>query len=388
MSKPLNVEGSVRDRYSQAAKKLEVALCCPTPDYKKEYLEAIPPEVIERDYGCGDPSKYVGVGETVLDLGSGSGKICFIVSQMVGQAGKVIGVDMNDDMLELSRRAAVTVAERIGYSNTAFVRGRIQDLRFDRDRADSFLREHPIKSEADLRRFEDYATEQRIKAPLIEDNSVDVVVSNCVLNLVAAAEKRQLFSEIFRVLKRGGRAVISDIVSDEDVPMHLQQDSDLWSGCISGAFQEAGFLRAFEEAGFYGVSVAKRDEQPWQTVEGIEFRAMTVIAYKGKEGECWDHKEALIYQGPFKSVTDDDGHTFLRGERVAVCRKTHEIFTRAPYAGQFFSVPPLQAVSAEAAEPFPCTGGVLKRHPRETKGEDYSLTMASDPAACCEPGQC
>jgi hypothetical protein len=168
------------------------------------------------------------------------------------------------------------------------------------------------------------------------------------------------------------------------VPEHLQRDATLWSGCVSGAFQEREFLRAFEEAGFYGVEMVKRDEAPWQTVEGLEFRSATVIAYKGKDGPCWDHKEALVYKGPFSAVTDDDGHTFPRGERVAVCRKTFEIFTRAPYAEHFYGVAPLTPVAADEARPFPCTGGVLKRHPRETKGEDYALTAAG-PGGSCDP---
>ncbi len=124
------------------------------------------------------------------------------------------------------------------------------------------------------------------------DDSVDVVVSNCVLNLVEPKSKRQLFAEIFRVLRKGGRAVISDIVSDEEVPEHLQSDPELWSGCISGALTEDGFLKAFSDAGFYGIQILKRDEKPWRTVEGIEFRSVTVQAFKGKvtaeAGQCCD----------------------------------------------------------------------------------------------------
>src|SRR4029077_13274999 len=104
--------------------------------------------------------------------------------------------------------------------------------------------------------------EMRVKHPLIPTESVDVVVSNCVLNLVEPRAKGQLFEEIFRVLRNGGRAVISDIVSDEEVPADLQSDPQLWSGCISGALTEEGFLDAFAAAGFYGVQLLKRDAQP------------------------------------------------------------------------------------------------------------------------------
>lgn len=381
----MNVEGAVRDRYSQAAKAREAALCCPV-NYDPRYLEIIPKEVIERDYGCGDPSSFVQPGETVLDLGSGSGKICFIAAQVVGSQGRVIGVDVNDDMLTLARGASEKVAARLGYKNTEFRKGRIQDLALDRDQVASYLAKRPIQNDQDLTTFEEYCQRLRHESPLIATGSVDVVVSNCVLNLVSNEDKMQLFRELYRVLKRGGRAVISDIVCDEPVPAHLVNDAELWSGCLSGAFQEAAFLKAFEAAGFYGIEVAKRDEQPWRTVEGIEFRSVTVVAYKGKDGACWDHKEALIYKGPFSAVTDDDGHTFPRGERVAVCRKTFEIFTRAPYRDFFYPVSPLGAVAEEEAKPFPCTGGVLRRHPKETKGEDYQLT--TEGAASCGPAGC
>src|SRR5690606_23936369 len=119
----------------------------------------------------------------------------------------------------------------------------------------------------------------RQSSPLIADDSIDVVISNCVLNLVRREDRRQLFSEMYRVLKNGGRACISDIVSDEDVPAHLQRDGQLWSGCLSGAFREDEFLAAFEDAGFYGVEIVARQSEPWAVIEGIEFRSMTVRAF-------------------------------------------------------------------------------------------------------------
>ncbi len=373
-------ELAVRLRYSAAALAREAALCCPI-EYDPQYLEVIPDEVIARDYGCGDPSAWLKPGETVLDLGSGTGKICFIAAQVVGAEGKVIGVDMNDDMLEVARGATEEVAAAIGYDNVEFRKGRIQDLVVDRDRVDAWLREHPVTSEADLRRLESFIAEQK-SAPLIAEGSIDAVVSNCVLNLVATEEKEALFQEIHRVLKKGGRAIISDIVADERVPLEMQKDPELWSGCISGAFQEAEFLQAFEDAGFYGVELVKRDEQPWQTVEGYEFRSATVIAYKGKEGPCLDHKQAVVYKGPFKSVVDDDGHTLHRGHRMAVCAKTYALYTSGPYAEHFYGVEPLEPVAEGEAPEFPCTDEALLRHPRETKGEDYDLTEFGGENCC------
>jgi ubiquinone/menaquinone biosynthesis C-methylase UbiE len=377
-SAPLDVEAAVRSRYTEGAQERVEALCCPV-DYDPRWLKVIPREVLDRDYGCGDPSRYARAGDTVLDLGSGGGKICFIASQVVGPTGRVIGVDMNPDMLELSRRSAPVVAEAVGYANVEFKRGRIQDLATDLDAIDARLAAEPIRSAEDL------AAVQRWSGlnPMIPDNSVDLVVSNCVLNLVDDAHKAQLIREIFRVVKVGGRIAISDIVSDEVVPQELRNDPVLWSGCISGAFQESELLRLLEEAGFHGIAVDKWDEKPWQTVAGIEFRSATITAHKGKQGPCFEANQAVIYKGPWKQVEDDDGHVFRRGQRVAVCAKTYNLLASAPYAGQTIGVEPLVAIPPEARQPFDCMRSV-PRHPRETKGMDYTATTAASGA--CGPG--
>src|SRR5713101_3215236 len=237
----LDTEAAVRERYAKAARAREAKLCCPVT-YDPKYLEVIPREVLEKDYGCGDPSRYVRPGETVLDLGSGAGKICFIAAQIVGPAGKVIGVDMTDEMLEVASRNAPVVAEGLGYANVEFRKGRIQDLALDLRALDAELKKRPITDAASFLAADELAQELRLRQPLIASGSIDVVVSNCVLNLVEPNSKRQLFDEIFRVLKKGRRTVISDIVSDEEVPEEMQNDPELWSGCISGALTEEGFL--------------------------------------------------------------------------------------------------------------------------------------------------
>ena len=253
MSQTLDVEKAVGARYSHAARQVEPALCCAV-NYDAQYLQVIPAEIIERDYGCGNPAEWVRRGETVLDLGSGGGKICYIAAQIVGATGRVIGVDINDEMLALARKYQTQIGDALGFHNVEFVRGQIQNLR-----------------------------------PIIASDSVDVVLSNCVLNLVETAQKAQLFSEMFRVVKDGGRVVISDIVSDREVPQTLRENADLWSGCIAGAYEEHAFILAFERAGFSDVQIVKRDETPWQTVAGIEFRSVTVQAYKGD----WAQKVSL-----------------------------------------------------------------------------------------------
>jgi hypothetical protein len=187
------------------------------------------------------------------------------------------------------------------------------------------------------------------------------------------------------VLRIGGRAVISDIVSDEEVPEHLQNDPELWSGCISGALTEEGFLAAFTDAGFYGVQILKRDEQPWQTVEGIEFRSLTVEAFKGKQGPCVERNQAVVYTGPFREVLDDDNHRMERGRRYAVCDKTYNIYRKAPYSAFFEFIEPLAPIPVEEARPFDCSRTLL-RHPKETKGQDYNIT--TDASQCCDGGTC
>jgi SAM-dependent methyltransferase len=222
--------------------------------------------------------------------------------------------------------------------------------------------------------------------PLVADESIDVIVSNCVLNLVRPEDKKQLFAEMYRVLKRGGRVAISDIVSDEPVPDHLAKDPDLWSACVSGAFQEEEFLRAFEAAKFHGVQIEELRGEPYQTVEGIEFRAITVTAFKGKEGPCIERNQAVIYRGPWKEVVDDDGHTLERGARTAVCDKTFKLYSQAPYTGQFILVPPREEIAVEDAGPFDCARD-HKRRPRETKGFEYKVTKVSG-GACGPSSSC
>ncbi len=384
-----NVESEVRRRYREAARQAEPALCCPT-EYDPRLIEILPQEIIEKDYGCGDPSVYVSEGETVVDLGSGAGKICYILSQKVGPQGRVIGVDFNDEMLRLARKYIGEIGDKLGYRNVRFVKAKIQDLALDLERAEGWLRAHPIRSVEQLSDFEAECEQWRRQEPLIPDSSVDVVVSNCVLNLVRPQDKQKLFAEIFRVLKRGGRVVISDIVCDEDPTPSILADPALWSGCIAGAFREDRFLEMFEEAGFYGIEILSRQDKLWQVIEGIEFRSITVRAFKGKEGPCLERNQAVIYKGPWKSVRDDDGHTLHRGRRMAVCDKTFKILTdpSGPYNRDIIAVPPYEEIPLDQAPAFNCKGTGI-RHPRETKGLEYRETVINEGAACeCGPGGC
>ncbi len=380
-----DVETAVRERYGAASLEKEAALCCPV-EYDPQFLKILPAEIIERDYGCGDPSAYVKAGETVLDLGSGGGKICYIAAQIVGETGKVVGVDTNTEMLGLANKYLDEMTKKIGYANTEFRYGKIQDLKLDLNLVDEYLRENPIKTADDFALYESFAAKIKAEKPLVADDSIDVILSNCVLNLVRPEDKEQMFAEMFRVLKRGGRVAVSDIVADENVPAHLQADAELWSGCVSGAFREDAFITAFERAGFYGMEIAGRDEKPWRVVEGVEFRSITIVAYKGKQGACFERNQAVIYKGPWKKVVDDDGHILERGERMAVCDKTFQIYSKEPYKNQIVAVEPIENIELNDAKEFDCKR-TAKRHPRETKGLEYNLTDLTG-EMCGEVGDC
>lgn len=305
----MDINTEVLKRYSEGAQARQADLCCPV-DYDTSLLKALPKEIIERDYGCGDPSRYVKPGDTVLDLGSGGGKICFMAAQIAGNEGHIIGVDMNDDMLALARQYQGEMQEKFG-ARIDFVKGHIQDLKLDVEITEAWLKDNPDIS---TKLLEQKKEEFRQQVTLIEDNSISLVLSNCVLNLVDDDQKQQLVEEIWRVTKPGGRIAISDIISDRDIPQSMKDDPELWSGCISGAFGEKEFLDVFAKIGFADVRYDKWDNQPWKVIDGIEFRSVTVVAVKPMENMV-KQAGSVIYRGPYESITTDSGNTYVRGVR-------------------------------------------------------------------------
>ena len=245
--KNLNHKEAIQNRYGSAAIEKESCLCTPV-SFDQKYLKAIPIEIIDKDYGCGDPTKWVRENDYVLDLGSGSGKNAFICSQIVGEKGKVIGVDQNLNMLSLANKSIDFVGAKIGYKNTKFIEASIENL----DKLDEN------------------------SMPIIRDSSVDIILSNCVLNLVNPQSRKLLLKNIKRVLKDNGRIAISDIVSNKKVPIRLQNDPDLWSGCISGAWYEPELITNFQDLGFKNLKFSERGLRPWKVIDGIEFRTVTL----------------------------------------------------------------------------------------------------------------
>jgi MoaA/NifB/PqqE/SkfB family radical SAM enzyme/ubiquinone/menaquinone biosynthesis C-methylase UbiE len=286
----------VRKFYGGAAVTPQKELCCPVK-YSDEEVGHIPQDVLDRFYGCGSPISQAGVseGETTLDLGSGAGIDCFIAAKKVGPKGRVIGVDMTAEMLAVARRCQKEVAAKLGYDVVEFREG--------------FLEKVPA-----------------------EDQSVDLVTSNCVVNL--SPDKGKVFAEIWRILKDNGRLVVADIVADRPVPLNLQAHKDLWGECISGSLSEAQFMSGLEKAGFYGLSLLKKTF--WKEVEGYRFHSITVRGFKfEKKARCSFIGQKAVYAGPYKAILDEEGHLFPRGEAVEVCTDTAAKLKAAPYGAHF-----------------------------------------------------
>ena len=193
--------------------------------YTPDEIRDLPPEIAEATLGCDNPHAIASLqaGETVLDLGSGAGLDCFLAARQVGVSGRVIGLDMTDNMLELARRNQ----QKVGLTNVEFRKGEIEQM--------------PIES-----------------------NSVDVIISNCVINL--STDKDAVFREAFRVLKPGGRFAVSDMVTRGEIPADFRNNSDLWSGCLSGALDEHDYLQRLRSAGFTAVKVVNSAALPAEQI--------------------------------------------------------------------------------------------------------------------------
>jgi arsenite methyltransferase len=220
----------VRERYGQAALRVvqagEKASCCGTGDscgttdpitrdlYDAVTASTLPEAAVLASLGCGNPTALAELheGEVVLDLGSGGGIDVLLSAARVGPTGRAYGLDMTDEMLALARRNAAEV----GAANVEFLQGHIEQI------------------------------------PL-PDNSVDVIISNCVINL--SADKGAVLREAFRVLKPGGRFAVSDVVVDGEVPAEVRRSMELWVGCVAGALEVSEFRRLLSDAGFANASI-------------------------------------------------------------------------------------------------------------------------------------
>jgi arsenite methyltransferase len=315
----VNTSESVKEYYGkvlQSTKDLKTTACCTTetiPDHHKEILAQIDDEVISRFYGCGSPLPESLEGKTVLDLGCGTGRDVYLASKLAGPDGYVIGVDMTDEQLDVARQHLDSQMERFGFDkpNVDFRKGYIEDL----------------------------------KTLGIEDNSVDVVISNCVINL--SPDKKSVYSEIFRVLKPGGELYFSDVFADRRVPHNLMDDPVLYGECLSGALYIEDFRRILREIGcpdyrvVTGHDIEIEDPEIERKVGMINFRSLTIRAFKldSLEDICEDYGQVATYLGtipeaPHRFILDDH-HTFHTGKPMLVCGNSSAMVEETRFGEHF-----------------------------------------------------
>lgn len=318
MTPPDATLDSVRHYYGQVLQSsadLKTGACCTAeamPASLRALLEDVHPEVRERFYGCGSPLPPALEGCTVLDLGCGTGRDAYLLSRLVGERGEVIGIDMTREQLDVARRHQDWHAARYGHarSNVRFIEGYIEDL----------------------------------AAAGIGDASVDVVVSNCVLNL--SPQKDRVFRELLRVLRPGGELYFSDVFADRRIPAALRQDPVLLGECLGGALYTEDFRRLMADAGCHDVRTVSQAPVPLLDPEiearigHVQFRSLTLRAFcLALEDRCEDFGQIATYRGsiagqPHAFVLDDH-HRFETGRPLRICGNTAAMLGQSRYAAHF-----------------------------------------------------
>ena len=310
---------AVRDYYGRltSSADLKTSACCSdeaVPEHHRPILALLPDEVLTRFYGCGSPLPPALAGCTVLDLGCGTGRDAFVAAALVGEGGRVIGVDMTEAQLDVARRHEAPVAERLGYArpNTDFRLGTIEDL----------------------------------GALGVESASVDVVISNCVVNL--SPDKAAVFAEVWRVLKPGGELYVADVFCDRRLPQAAQEDPVLVGECLGGALYTEDFRRLMAHVGWADVrTVSERpltvdDPALADRLGAARFVSRTVRAFKLPdllEDRCEDYGQVATYRGGVEGMAHrfmlDDHHVFERDRPMLVCGNTAAMLEATRFAPHF-----------------------------------------------------
>ncbi|MDE2026972.1 MAG: methyltransferase domain-containing protein [Candidatus Omnitrophica bacterium] len=295
---------------------LKTSACCTTdtlPDDIKSIIKKIEPEILDKFYGCGSPIPKLLRGCTVLDLGCGTGRDVYIVSKLVGQEGFSVGIDMTNEQLVVAQKYKDVQTKKLGLTkcNVDFRKGYIEDL----------------------------------KKAGIKDNSIDVVISNCVINL--SVDKQKVFKEIFRVLKPGGELYFSDVFTNTRVSKQFHDDPLAYGECLGGALYTEDFRRMLQRLGCPDYRVASKrkiaiDDPIFAHKAGaVEFYSMTIRAFKldDLEDRCEDYGQVAYYQGTIEGCPNgfilDDHHTFVTDKPMLVCGNTASMLTNTRYGKHF-----------------------------------------------------
>ena len=300
----------------QGSGDLQTNACCTTdeiPDHLKPLMANIHDEVTGHYYGCGLVNPEQLEGMHILDLGSGSGRDCFVLSQLVGEHGRIVGVDMTDQQLAIANRHIDYHTDKFGYAspNVSFCKGYIE-------------------------RLDDLG---------MPDNSFDLIVSNCVINL--SPDKEAVLRQAYRLLKPGGELYFSDVYSDRRIPPSLADDPVLYGECLSGAFYWHDFISTAKSVGFLDPRLVEdrpltiENPEIEMKVGHINFYSATYRLFKLPEldAQCEDYGQAVIYQGTIEnhkhSLRLDKHHLIEAGKVFPVCRNTYQMLHDTRFKDHF-----------------------------------------------------
>lgn len=314
-----NIHTEVQEYYGtelQTSEDLKTNACCTLTKPPKHILEAlrlVHDEVQSKYYGCGLTIPSAIEGLKILDLGSGSGRDCYIAGKLVGENGSVVGVDMTDEQLNVANKYIDYHQEAFGYktSNVKFVKGNIEQL----------------------------------DALNLEHGSFDLIISNCVINL--AEDKLKVLKDAYDLLKPGGEMYFSDVYSDRRIPQALQNDKMLWGECLSGALYWNDFLNVAKKAGFTDPRAVEdkpitiENEEVEDLVGDIKFFSVTYRLMKidGLESDCEDYGQAVAYKGGIPendlAFELDGHHYFPKGKVITVCGNTYKMLHETRFQQYF-----------------------------------------------------